>query len=439
MKILLIGSGGREHALAWKLQQSPLCEQLICAPGNGGIGEIADLADIDITDNQAIIDFAKSEAIDFVVIGPEIPLANGIIDALSALGIACFGPTMDAAMLESSKAFTKDFCTRHDIPTAGYDVFTNIGDAQKYIQETPPPYVIKADGLAAGKGVVIAQDKESAAQELEEFFSGKFGDAGTCVVIEEFLTGPEISFFAVADGKTALALGHAQDHKRAFDGDTGPNTGGMGAYSPVPGFDQDSMIMEQIIKPTVRGMAQEGAPFSGILFAGLMMTETGPKLIEYNVRFGDPECQVLMQRLDCDLLQLMVDACHGRLAQSPPIVWNDICVVNIVLAANGYPGAYEKGGEIKGVETANLREGVQVFHAGTQRSDDGKLRAIGGRVLNITARGKTLEQALNKAYSALVDDINWSGGFYRRDIAHLAMNNKKNNGDDNNEKDNENI
>ncbi|PHS37277.1 MAG: phosphoribosylamine--glycine ligase [Robiginitomaculum sp.] len=430
MKILLVGSGGREHALAWKLSQSPHCEQLICAPGNAGICEIADCVNIATDDIVGLVDFALSEAVSFVVVGPEIPLALGLVDELLAKGIAVFGPSERAAMLESSKAFTKDFCTRHNIPTAKYDVFTNMEDAVAYLDEMSAPYVIKADGLAAGKGVVIAQTKADAEVELGEFFSGKFGDASACVVIEEFMAGHEISFFALADGKTVLPLCEAQDHKRAYDGDLGPNTGGMGAYSPVPGFDGPGFddkrrIMDEILVPTVRGMAAEGYPFTGVLFAGLMMTADGPKLIEYNVRFGDPECQVLVRRMDTDLLELMILASKGKLADAPAVKWHSDSVVNVVMAAQGYPGPYTKGETIKGTDAADMQDGVQVFHAGTVRGDDGVLRSAGGRVLNITASGNTIEQAVARAYTALDDAIIWPGGFVRRDIAKQALHNNK--------------
>ena len=423
MKVLLIGSGGREHALAWKIAQSPLCTQLICAPGNAGICEIADCANIAADDIDGLLTFVQNEAVNFVVVGPEVPLAMGLVDKLEALGIACFGPRENAAMLETSKAFTKDFCTRHDIPTARYDVFTKLDDAKAYLREMPAPYVIKADGLAAGKGVVIAATITEAETELGEFFSGKFGGASACVVIEEFMTGHEISFFAISDGATAMPLIESQDHKRAFDGDKGPNTGGMGAYSPVPGFDaaMQNTIMADIIKPTVDGMAGEGAPFIGVLFAGLMMTALGPKLIEYNVRFGDPECQVLMRRMNSDLLELMLAAAGGTLKDAPAPEWDDAPVVNIVLAAKGYPGSYDKGTMIKGVDAASLMDGVQVFHAGTKRGDDGALLAVGGRVLNITAQGKTIEQALARAYTVIDEAIDWPDGFCRRDIAKQAL------------------
>lgn len=430
MKVLLIGGGGREHALAWKINQSPLCEQLICAPGNAGICEIADCVDIKADDVDGLVKFALQEAVNFVVVGPEVPLAFGLVDDLLKQGISVFGPTEAAAMLESSKAFTKDFCTRHDIPTAKYDVFTNVEDAKAYLDEMTAPYVIKADGLAAGKGVVIAETRAEAESELDEFFSGKFGDTSVqeagkyIVLIEEFMTGHEISFFALADGKAVLPLIAAQDHKRAYDGDKGPNTGGMGAYSPVPGFDDERRIMDEILIPTVRGMAAEGAPFTGVLFAGLMMTKDGPKLIEYNVRFGDPECQVLMRRLESDLLEMMIAAAKGKLADVSLVEWSQKAVVNVVVAAKGYPGSYAKGETIKGVEAANLMDGVYVFHAGTKRGEDGALLSAGGRVLNITARGKTVAQAVERAYAAIDQAIDWPGGFVRRDIAKQALENK---------------
>lgn len=423
MKILLIGGGGREHALAWKIAQSPLCSQLICAPGNPGICEIADCVDIAADNIDALVEFAKNEAIEFVVVGPEVPLAYGLVDRLSNLGIPAFGPSESASRLESSKAFTKDFCRRHNIPTARYDVFTKLADAVAFLGGMNAPYVIKADGLAAGKGVVIAETKEEAIDELTEFFSGKFGDASQCVIIEEFLQGYEISFFAISDGKTILPLIEAQDHKRAYDGDKGPNTGGMGAYSPVPGFDKalQNTIMADILLPTVYHMNKEGCPFIGVLFAGLMVTRDGPKLIEYNVRFGDPECQVLMRRLKSDLVEVMQAAVKGTLLDFPALKWSDEPVVNVVMAAKGYPEEYKKGSQIKGIEAANLEDGIRIFHAGTSRGADGILRSNGGRVLNITAQGKSLDEAVRRAYDCLDTFIEWPDGFVRRDIAHNAL------------------
>lgn len=385
--------------------------------------EIADCAPVKADNISGLLGLVTDEAIDFVVVGPEQPLALGIVDALHAKGIAVFGPTELAAQLESSKVFTKDFCIRHDIPTAKYEVFTDIDEAKAFLSEMHPPFVLKADGLAAGKGVVIPETRTEAEKELEEFFSGKFGDAGKCVLIEEFMRGHEISFFAISDGQTLLPLIEAQDHKRAFDGDKGPNTGGMGAYSPVPGFseaDRDAII-DKILDPTVHGMAREGMPFCGVLFAGLMMTDEGPKLIEYNARLGDPECQVLMRRLDSDLLAILVAAAKGELDKVDPPQWHDDPVVNVVLAANGYPGSYEKGTVIKGVDAANLETGVQVFHAGTSRSNQGELLAMGGRVLNITAQGKSVEQAVSRAYKVINEQIDWPNGFCRTDIAYQAL------------------
>lgn len=423
MKVLLIGSGGREHALAWKIIQSPLCDQLICAPGNAGIAEFADIAQIAADDIDGILAFAETEMVDFVVVGPEVPLALGLVDELTGRGILAFGPSERAAQLESSKAFTKDFCARHNIPTARYDIFTSLESARAGLDNFTAPYVLKADGLAAGKGVVIAQSRLEAEAELAEFFSGKFGNASTRVVIEECMQGPEISFFALCDGELGVPFGTAQDHKRAFDGDEGPNTGGMGAYMPVLGFNNELQdeILREIIRPTLIGMARENMPFTGILFAGLMLTAEGPKLIEYNVRFGDPECQILMRGLKSDLLDMLVAAARGELAELSPPVWQDGAFVNIVLAANGYPGQYKKGTKLKGLEAARLRPAVEVFHAGTRRSETGQLVSAGGRVLNITAHGPNIETAVARAYQVIDEDIEWPDGFCRRDIAWQAL------------------
>jgi len=423
MKTLLIGSGGREHALAWKLAQSPLVTDLVCAPGNAGIAEIAACVDIKADDIVGILALVQRDQYDFVVVGPEQPLALGIVDALQGLGVKVFGPTEAAAQLESSKSFTKDFCKRYNIPTADYGVFTDLKKAKAFLKTMTAPYVLKADGLAAGKGVVIPETLKHAEAELDEFFSGKFGEASTKVVIEEFMTGQEASFFAIADGKTALPLIAAQDHKRAHDGDKGPNTGGMGAYSPAPVFDEAAhdLVMETIIKPTVAGMAKDGHPFTGVLFAGLMMTTDGPKLIEYNARFGDPECQVLMRRLQSDLMEIFIAAEAGKLDELKAPAWFDEPVVNVVLAAKGYPGSYEKGSIIKGIDAANDLPGVKVFHAGTTRNDTGDICAAGGRVLNITAQGNTLKQAVELAYKAIDDCVDWPDGFCRKDIAHHAL------------------
>ena len=425
MKLLLIGSGGREHALAWKLAQSPLVETLHCAPGNAGIAEVADIVDVKADDMIGLIALIQREAYDFVVVGPEQPLAMGIVDALNEMDVKSFGPIQAAAQLESSKAFTKALCDRYKIPTADYGVFTDIKEAKAFLKTMKAPYVLKADGLAAGKGVVIPETLKEAEAELKEFFSGKFGDASKTVLIEEFMQGQEASFFAISDGKTALPLIAAQDHKRAFDGDKGPNTGGMGAYSPAPVFTDEIMatVVEKIIQPTIYGMAKDGHPFKGVLFAGLMITEDGPKLIEYNARFGDPECQVIMRRLQSDLLPILLAAEAGELDKLEAPAWFEEPVANVVLAAKGYPGTYKKGTIINGVEDANEKDGVVVFHAGTRRGTNcGKLKANGGRVLNVTASGETLKDAVDKAYAA-VEDIKWSQKQFRTDIAHHALKN----------------
>ena len=423
MNVLLIGSGGREHALAWKLAQSPLVTELTCAPGNAGIAEVANVVDVKADDVVGLLALVQRGGYDFVVVGPEQPLALGLVDALQERGVKVFGPTEAAAQLESSKAFTKDFCHRYNIPTAGYGVFTDVDEAKAYLKTMTPPYVLKSDGLAAGKGVVIPETLEEAETELDAFFSGKFGDASTKVVIEEFMRGEEASFFAICDGGTALPLIAAQDHKRAYDGDRGPNTGGMGAYSPAPVF-TDAVrddVMAKIVIPTLHGMKKDGHPFTGVLFAGLMITADGPKLIEYNVRFGDPECQVVMRRLQSDLMELLVAAEAGELDVVEAPAWFDEPVVNIVLASKGYPGDYKKGSVINGIEAVNEFDGVVVFHAGTRRGRNcGKLKANGGRVLNVTASGDTLRQAVERAYAA-VDAVAWSAKEYRTDIAHRAL------------------
>jgi len=423
MKLLLIGSGGREHALAWKLNQSPLVETLHCAPGNAGIAETADIVDVKADDMIGLIALIQREAYDFVVVGPEQPLALGIVDALEDMGVRTFGPKQAAAQLESSKAFTKALCDKYKIPTADYGVFTDMKEAKAFLKTMKAPYVLKADGLAAGKGVVIPETLEAAEADLNEFFSGKFGEASKTVLIEEFMEGQEASFFAISDGKTALPLIAAQDHKRAFDGDKGPNTGGMGAYSPAPVFTDEILatVMEKIIQPTVYGMAKDGHPFKGVLFAGLMITKDGPKLIEYNARFGDPECQVVMRRLQSDLVPILLAAEAGELDKMEAPAWFEDPVANVVLAAKGYPGDYKKGSIINGVEDVNEQEGVVVFHAGTRRGKNcGKLKANGGRVLNVTASGETLQDAVDRAYQA-VGDIKWSQKQFRTDIAHHAL------------------
>lgn len=424
MNVLLIGSGGREHALAWKLKQSDKVTELTCAPGNAGIAEVANIVDVKADDMIGLLALIQRDQYDLVIIGPEAPLAEGLVDELKDRGVKVFGPTQAAAQLESSKSFTKDLCDRYNIPTAEYGVFTDLDDAKAYLNQLSAPYVLKADGLAAGKGVVIADTREIAERELGEFFSGKFGEASSKVVIEEFLVGAEASFFAICDGTNAVPLIAAQDHKRAFDGDEGPNTGGMGAYSPTPVFDEDMLArtLKDIILPTLHGMDKDGHPFTGILFAGLMITKDGPKLIEYNVRFGDPECQVIMRRLQSDLMDLILAAEAGELDTVEAPAWYQDAVVNVVLAAKGYPGSYKKGSIINGVESANERDGVVVFHAGTRRGRNcGKLKANGGRVLNVTAQAATLKEAVDLAYKTIDEDISWAGGFCRRDIAYQAL------------------
>lgn len=420
MNVLLIGSGGREHALAWKLSASPLLTKLYCAPGNGGIAEVAECVPIAVADHTAVIRFCKDNAIDLVVVGPEAPLVAGLVDDLSTAGIKCFGPRQAAARLEGSKGFTKDLCREFNIPTAAYGRFSDAAGAKAYLQGQKLPIVIKADGLAAGKGVTIAQSCEEAEAAIDACFAGAFGKAGSEVVIEEFLEGEEASFFALVDGMHALPLAAAQDHKRVGDGDTGPNTGGMGAYSPAPIMDE-AMIkrtMREIIEPTVAAMAKRGIPFKGVLFAGLMITADGPKLIEYNVRFGDPETQVLMLRLKSDLLPALL-ACVDGVLGTFDLRWHDDAALTVVMAANGYPGALEVGTEIKGLEAASTVEGVEIFHAGTRR-DGNRLLAHGGRVLNISARGKTVAEAQARAYAAAAR-IDWPGGFYRHDIGWRAV------------------
>ncbi|MER8704293.1 phosphoribosylamine--glycine ligase [Mesorhizobium sp. M0323] len=419
MRVLLIGSGGREHALTWKIAASPLLTKLYAAPGNPGIGREAELVRLDIADHTAVARFCRENEIGLVVVGPEGPLVAGIADDLRAEGIRVFGPSKAAARLEGSKGFTKDLCARYGIPTAAYGRFGDLASARAYVEKTGAPIVIKADGLAAGKGVTVAMTLDEALAALDACFDGSFGQAGAEVVVEEFLVGEEASFFCLCDGTTALPFGTAQDHKRLSDGDTGPNTGGMGAYSPAPVMTPEMIdrTMREIVEPTMRGMAETGAPFSGVLFAGLMITDSGPKLIEYNTRFGDPECQVLMMRLKDDLLVLLNAAADGQLAHTS-VRWRDEAALTVVMAARGYPGTPERGSVIRGVEAA-AGEGVEIFHAGTA-INGGALVANGGRVLNITATGRTVGEAQKKAYAAL-DRIDWPQGFCRRDIGWLAV------------------
>ena len=420
MNVLLIGSGGREHALAWAVSASPLLSRLYCAPGNAGIAEVAECVALDAADHAAVIRFCRDNDVGLVVIGPEAPLVAGLADDLAAAGIKAFGPSKAAAQLEGSKGFTKDFCTQFGIPTAAYGRFKDKASALAYLDRQPVPIVVKADGLAAGKGVTVAETREAAAAAIDQCFSGAFGAAGAEVVIEECLVGEEASFFALIDGAHALPLVAAQDHKRVFDGEKGPNTGGMGAYSPAPVMTPEitRRAMDEIIWPTVKGMAQRGTPFKGVLFAGLMMTSSGPKLIEYNVQFGDPETQVLMMRLKSDLLPALVATADGVL-KTFDLRWHDDAALTVVMAAKGYPGEYDKGSEIRGLDAARAVEGVEVFHAGTAQ-DGPRLLATGGRVLNVTARGKTVSEAKQRAYRA-VAKIDWPGGFCRSDIGWRAL------------------
>jgi phosphoribosylamine--glycine ligase len=420
MNILLIGSGGREHALAWKIAASPLVERLICAPGNAGIAQECEIAALDPADHAAVIAFCRAQAISLVVVGPEGPLCAGIVDDLEAAGIKAFGPTREAARLEGSKGFTKDLCRQHGIPTAAYQRFDTSEPAKAYARAQAAPIVVKADGLAAGKGVVVAQSIAEAEAAIDAMFAGSLGAAGAEVVIEEFLDGEEVSFFALCDGDTAIPLASAQDHKRAFDDDLGPNTGGMGAYSPAPVL-TDALagrVMDEIVLPTLRAMRARGTPYKGVLYAGLMITRDGPKLIEYNVRFGDPECQVLMLRLMSDLVPAML-ACRDGMLKSFDLRWFPQTALTVVMAAKGYPGAYAKGSPIAGLADAAKLEGVEIFHAGT-RADGGRILSAGGRVLNVCALGHTISEARERAYAA-VDRIQWADGFCRRDIGLRAL------------------
>ena len=424
MNVLLIGSGGREHALAWALSTSPQLTKLFCAPGNAGIDALATCVAMDVSNPDAVIEFCRSNQIEFVVIGPEVPLVNGLGDALGLAGIKYFGPTKAAAQLEGSKGYTKDLCAENNIPTGAYGRFKDKASALAYLAKQTLPIVVKADGLAAGKGVVIAETRDEAASAIEACFSGAFGAAGSEVVIEEFLEGEEASFFALCDGKFALALVSAQDHKRVGDGDTGPNTGGMGAYSPAPVMTAEinERTMREIILPTVAAMEKRGTPFRGVLFAGLMITKDGPKLIEYNVRFGDPETQVLMMRLRSDLLTALLATATGTL-DGIELKWSNDAALTVVMAANGYPGTIEKGSEIRGLKAAAGIEDVEIFHAGTRR-DGARILADGGRVLNVTGKGKTVAEAQAHAYAA-VAKIDWPGGFCRSDIGWRALSREK--------------
>ncbi|MGB5947700.1 MAG: phosphoribosylamine--glycine ligase [Parvibaculum sp.] len=420
MNVLVIGSGGREHALAWKIAASPLVSRLYCAPGNGGIAEIAECIDLKPLDFDAIVRFCREAKIDFVVVGPEDPLVNGLVDRLEREGIKSFGPSAAAARLEGSKGFTKDLCAEFGIPTAAYGRFSDAAAAKAFAREKGAPIVVKADGLAAGKGVIIAETAADAEAAIDEIFSGRFGAAGAEVVIEEFLEGEEASFFALCDGEHALALATAQDHKRVHDGDQGPNTGGMGAYSPAPVLTPDLVerVMREIIEPTVQAMKKRGTPFKGVLFAGLMITEKGPQLIEYNARFGDPETQVLMTRLNSDILPALI-ATHDGTLDRVALEWKDDAALTVVMAANGYPGDYRKNTEIGGLDAAGRVPNVNIFHAGTC-VENGRILSTGGRVLNVTATGATVAAAQESAYRAIAL-IQWPDGFCRSDIGWRAI------------------
>ncbi|SFE25703.1 phosphoribosylamine--glycine ligase [Sulfitobacter brevis] len=420
MNILILGSGGREHSLAWAVMQNPKCDKLIVAPGNAGIAKIADCATLDILDGAAVVAFGEENNIDFVIVGPEAPLAAGVADDLRAAGFAVFGPSAAAAELEASKAFTKEICDAVKAPTAAYGHFTDAAAARDYVKAQGAPIVIKADGLAAGKGVIIAMTDAEALEAVDTMFDGTFGDAGTEVVIEEFMEGEEASFFVLCDGETVLPIGTAQDHKRVGDGDTGPNTGGMGAYSPAPVLTDEiaERALAEIIRPCMAEMARRGTPYQGVLYAGLMIKDGVPRLVEYNVRFGDPECQVLMMRLGAQAFDLIEATARGRLSEMR-VNWAEDHALTVVMAAAGYPGSYQTGSVINGLGTLPETASQMVFHAGTAEQK-GEIVATGGRVLNVTARGATLSEARERAY-AMVDGIDWPEGFCRRDIGWRAL------------------
>ena len=420
MNILILGGGGREHALAWAVTQNPKCDRLIVAPGNAGIAEIAECAALDIEDGGAVATFAAENAIDFVIIGPEAPLATGVADRLRETGVLCFGPSRAAARLEASKAFTKEICDASGAPTAAWARFDKAEPAKDYIRANGAPIVVKADGLAAGKGVIVAMDEDTALAAIDDMFGGSFGEAGAEVVIEEFMDGEEASYFVLSDGEAVLPIGTAQDHKRAFDGDEGPNTGGMGAYSPAPVMTDDvrRRALNEIVRPTIDEMAARGMPYQGVLYVGLMIEDGKPRLVEYNVRFGDPECQVLMMRLGAQALDLMLACAEGRLADEQ-VNWADDHAMTVVMAAKGYPGSYQKGSVISGLDTITEDSQNMVFHAGTAERD-GKTVASGGRVLNVTARGSSLQEARDRAYE-MVAQVDWPDGFCRTDIGWRAL------------------
>ncbi|MEP1839146.1 MULTISPECIES: phosphoribosylamine--glycine ligase [Alphaproteobacteria] len=420
MNIMILGGGGREHALAWAVLQNPKCDKLIVAPGNAGISQIADCASIDVNDGATVVEFATRNNIDFVIVGPEAPLAAGVADRLREAGVLVFGPSRAAAALEASKAFTKEICDACNAPTAAYGHFTDAAAAKAYVEAQGAPIVVKADGLAAGKGVIIAETVDQAIAAIDDMFGGEFGEAGAEVVIEEFMEGEEASYFILCDGETVLPIGTAQDHKRVGDGDTGPNTGGMGAYSPAPVLSDAiaTRALDEIIKPCMAEMAKRGMPYQGVLYAGLMIKDGAPRLVEYNVRFGDPECQVLMMRLGAQVLDLLHAAAEARLDEMR-VNWADDHALTVVLAAAGYPGSYDKGSVIAGLDTLPSDSSNMVFHAGTAERE-GKIVASGGRVLNVTARGDSLKQAQERAY-AMVDAVDWPEGFCRRDIGWRAL------------------
>ncbi|GAB4232049.1 MAG: phosphoribosylamine--glycine ligase [Kiloniellaceae bacterium] len=423
MKVLVVGGGGREHALCWTIAASPLCHKLYCAPGNAGIAEDAECVPIAADNVEGLVAFVQKQAIDYVVVGPEAPLVLGLVDRLGEIGVKAFGPSAAAAQLEGSKGFTKDICAKYSIPTAAYARFTEAEAAKAYVRAEGAPIVVKADGLAAGKGVTVAMTEDEALAAIDAALAGgAFGAAGAELVIEAFLEGEEASFFALVDGETALPLVTAQDHKRAYDGDEGPNTGGMGAYSPAPVMTQELIdrTMAEIILPTVQAMKAEGMPYKGVLYAGLMITDKGPELIEYNVRFGDPECQVVLMRLMSDLLPALIASSDGQLA-SFDLRWFEEAALTVVMAAKGYPGAYDKGSVIRGLDAApGNSDDVKIFHAGTKTNEAGEILANGGRVLNVTAMAPTIKEAQERAYAA-VDKIDWPEGFCRRDIGWRAV------------------
>jgi len=424
MRVLVIGSGGREHALAWKIAQSPLVTALFVAPGNGGTEAMATNIAVDITDHAAVIEAARQNQIDFVVVGPDAQVVSGLGDDVRAAGFTCFCPSKKAGQLEGSKSFTKALCDEFDIPTAAYGRFEDEASALAFLYTQGAPIVIKADGLAAGKGVTVAMNVEDAEEAIIDCFSGAFGESGASVVIEEFMEGEEVSLFVLSDGQAILPLTTAQDHKRAFDGDTGPNTGGMGAYSPAPVMSREvyEEAMARIIEPTVKGMAWRGTPYAGVLYAGLMLTPDGPKLVEYNARFGDPETQVMMMRMESDIVPLLHAVATGTLT-GQDVQWKDAYALTVILATNGYPGGYGKGSEIRGVEGLDS-ETLTIFHAGTKR-DGARLLANGGRVLNVTALGASVKEAQDRAYRG-VDAIDWPEGFCRWDIGWREVSREQN-------------